>query len=133
MSQLVFNKHQVLIQIRNLQNNHFLSSEIGNRRNWSKRLETSPPERQINNTQVETHNTGNDTLTNFITVVQESLGEINPGNHLTEPSQSSNEIQVWTQAFDEKNNNRIEKMREEMGNKLKPFLQKLKPTKLHQL
>ena len=40
--------------------------------------------------------TGNETLTNFITVVQENSGENNSENLLTEPSQFSNEIQIWT-------------------------------------
>ena len=37
---------------------------------------------------------------------------------LVEPSQVSNEIQAWTETFEQKNNDRITKLREEMENKL---------------
>ena len=81
---------------------------------------------------METPNTGNGTLNNFNTVVQVSLGENNPKNQLAEPNQFSKEIQAWTQIFEQKNNDRIEKIREEMDNKLKPFLEILKPREVHQ-
>ena len=71
------------------------------------RLETPSPEKEISNT--ETHNTCNETLTNFNTVVQESLGGNNSRNRLTEPSQISIEIQSWTQIIEQKNNDRIER------------------------
>ena len=67
-------------------------------------------------------NTGKETLSNFNTVVQGSLGENNLENQLTETSQISYEIQVWTQIMKQKNNDRIETMREEMGNKLETIL-----------
>ena len=67
---------------------------MGNKRSRrSRRLETPSPERETSNMQVESPNTGNETLTNFITVLQENLGENNPRNQLIEPSQLSNEIQ----------------------------------------
>ena len=62
------------------------------------------------------------TLTNNNTVIQGNLGENNSENTLTEPSQVSNEIQVWTQIMEQKSNDRIEKMREEMDNKLEAIL-----------
>ena len=62
------------------------------------------------------------TLTNNNTVIQSILGENNSENMLTEPSQVSNEIQVWTQIMEQKSNDRIEKMREEMDNKLEAIL-----------
>ena len=66
---------------------------MGNKRNRkSRRLETPSPEREIERTQVETFITGNETLTNFNTVVQENLGENNSENQLTEPSQFSSEM-----------------------------------------
>ena len=65
-------------------------------------------------------------MTKFNTVVQESLGDNNPGNQLTEPSQISNEIQTWTQILEQKNNDRIEKMREEMDNKFEAILREKK-------
>ena len=48
--------------------------------------------------------------------VQESLGEPNLENQLKEPSQISDEIQVWTQIIERKNTERIEKMIKEMDN-----------------
>ena len=41
---------------------------------------------------------------------------------MTEPSQISNEVQAWTQIFEQKNTDRIEKMTEEMDNKLEAIL-----------
>ena len=38
--------------------------------------------------------------------------------NLLNPSQISNEIQVWIQIMEQKNNDRIEKMRERMENEL---------------
>ena len=80
----------------------------------SRIAKTASPDREVDITQVETPNAGNETLTNLNTVVQESLGE----NQLTEPSQINNEIQVWTQIMEQKTNDRIEKMREEMEKRL---------------
>ena len=60
----------------------------------SRRLETPSLEREIERTLVETSITGNETLTNSNTVVQENLSENNSENMLTEPSLVSNEIQV---------------------------------------
>ena len=70
---------------------------MGNKRNRrSRRLETPSPEREIGGIQTETHISGNVTLTNNNTVIQCNLGESNSENILTEPSQISNEIQVWS-------------------------------------
>ena len=103
---------------------------MGNRRNRrSRRLETPSPERSTDRTQVETPNTGNITLTNPDTVVQEGLGEGNSREQLVEPSQVSNEIQAWTEIFEQKNNDRITKMREEMENKLDAILMEIKTSK----
>ena len=100
---------------------------MGNKRyRRSRRLETPSLEREIERTLVETSITGNETLTNFNTVFQENLGENNSENQLTEPSLVSNEIQVWTQIMKQKNNDKIEKMREEMDNKLKAILKEVK-------
>ena len=79
--------------------------------------------------QAETPNTGNITLTNNNVVVQENLGENRFGEQLVEPSQISNEIQAWTEIFEQKNNDRIEKMREEMDNKLEAILREIKTNK----
>ena len=103
---------------------------MGNRRNRrSRRLETPSPDRDVERTQVETPNTGNETLTNFNTVVQESLGENTSGVQIIEPSQISTEIQAWTQIFEQRNNDRIEKMQEEMENKLETILREIKSNK----
>ena len=61
--------------------------------------------------------------------VQEDLGDNNPENQLAEPSQTSNEIQVWTQILEQKNNDRIAKMREEMDNKLENILKEIRSNK----
>ena len=101
-----------------------------NRRNPRfRRHETPPPDREVERTQVKTPNTGNETLTNFDTVVQESLGENNSGVQLVEASQISNEIQAWTQIFEQENNDRIDKMQEEMENKLETILREIKSNK----
>ena len=103
---------------------------MGNRRNRrSRRLETPSPDRDAERTQVEFPNTGNETLTNFNAVVQESLGENASGIQMVEPSQISTEIQAWTQIFEQRNNDRIEKMREEMENKLETILREIKSNK----
>ena len=103
---------------------------MGIRRNRrSRRLETPSPERSTDRIQVETPNTGIITLTNPDTVVQEGLGEGNSREQLVEPSQVSNEIQAWTEIFEQKNNDRITKMREEMENKLDAILMEIKTSK----
>ena len=90
---------------------------MGNKRNrQSRRLETLSPEREIERNQTETPISGIVTLTNNNIVIQIILGENNSENKLTEPSQVSNEIQVWTQIMEQKSNDRIEKMRVEMDN-----------------
>ena len=96
-------------------------------------LEIPSPERELGRTQVETPIAGNEFLSNFNTVVQETLGENNSENQLTEPSQISNEIQVWPKIMEQKSNDRIEKMREEKDIKLEAILKAiLTLTKVHQ-
>ena len=103
---------------------------MGNRRNRrSRRLETPSPDREVEVTQRGTPITGNETLTNVNTVIQRDLGEDNLENQFSEPSQISNEIQVWTQIMEQKNNDRIRKMREEMENKLEMILKEIKSNK----
>ena len=103
---------------------------MGNKRNRRpRRLETPSPERETSNTQIETPNAVNETLTNFNTVVQGNLGEKNPENQLIEPSQISNEIQAWIEIFEQKNNDRIENMRKEMDNKIEAILREIKANK----
>ena len=103
---------------------------MGNGRNRrSRRLETPSPERTVERTQVETPNTDNTILTNHKPLVQESLGENNLGDQLVEPSQISTEIQAWTQIFEQKNNDRIEKKKEEMENKLETIFEEIKSNK----
>ena len=92
-------------------------------------METPSPDREVEVTQVGTPITGNETLTNLNNVVKGSLGENNLENQLTEPSQISKEIQVWTQIMEQKNNDRIEKMREEIENKLETILKEIKSVK----
>ena len=76
---------------------------MGNKRNRrSGRLETPSPERELERMQVETSLSGDVALTNFNTVVQENSSGNNSEYHLTEPSQLSNEIYVWTQIMEQK-------------------------------
>ena len=103
---------------------------MGNKRSRrSRRLATPSPEREVSETRVGSSETGNITLTNSNLNVQESLGEPNFENQLREPSQISDEIQVWTQIVEQKNTERIEKMREEMDSKLEAFLKEIKCNK----
>ena len=65
---------------------------MGNEKNRrSRRLETPPPQREIERIQAETPISGNVTLTNINTVIQSNLGENISENILTEPSQINNE------------------------------------------
>ena len=103
---------------------------MGNKRyRQIRRLETPSPERETNNTQIETPNAGNETLTNSNVIVQERSGDGSSENHLTEPSLISNEIQVWTQIFEQKSNHRFTKMREERDNKLETILKEISTNK----
>ena len=85
---------------------------MGNKRNRrSRRPATPSPDRELNETQVETPNPGNETSTNSNVNVQEGLGENSSSNQLTELSLLNSEIQVWTQIMEQKNDSKIEKMR----------------------
>ena len=100
---------------------------MGNKRSRrSRRLETPSPSREEG---VETPNPGNMTLTNSNLVDQENLGPNILENQITEPSVISNEIQVWTQEMEKRNNDRIEKMREEIHNKFDAILREIKTSK----
>ena len=104
--------------------------EMGNKRNRrSRRLATPSPEREVNETRGDSPETGNITLTNSNLNAQESLGELNLENQLREPSQISDEMQVWTQIVERKNTERIEKMRKEMDSKLEAILKEIKYNK----
>ena len=83
----------------------------------------------MSETRVDSSETGNITLTNSNLNVQENLSEPNLENQLREPSQISDEIQVWTQIVERKNTERMEKMREEMDNKLEAILKEIKNNK----
>ena len=100
---------------------------MGNKRSRrSRRLETPSPSREEN---VESPNPGNTTLTNSNLVDQENLGPNILENQLTEPSLISNEIQVWTQEMEKRNNDRIGKMREEIDSKFEAILKEIKTNK----
>ena len=94
-----------------------------------RRHETPSLDRELSEAQVETPMHGNETLTNVSTVIQEPLGENENRSNLIEPSQISNEIQVWTENFEQKNNDRIMKMREEMENKFDAILKEIRTNK----
>ena len=95
----------------------------------SRRNETLSPDRDLGEAQVETSMQGNETSTNVSTVIQEPLGENESRSNLIEPSQISNEIQVWRENFEQKNNYRIMKMREEMENKFDAILKEIRTNK----
>ena len=100
---------------------------MGNKRSRrSRRLENPSSSREEN---VETPNPGNMTLTNSNLVDQENLGPNILENQLAEPSLISNEIQVWTQEMEKRNNDRIGKMREEMDSKFEAILKEIKTSK----
>ena len=92
-------------------------------------METPSPDRDLSEVQLETPNQGNETLTNVNTVVQESLGTDEPRPQLVKPSQISTEIQTWTENFEQKNNDRILKMREEMEIKFEAILKEITTNK----
>ena len=103
---------------------------MGNKRSRrSRRLATPSPERKVSENRADSSETGNITLTNSNLNVQENLSEPNHENQLRKPSQISDEIQVWTQIFERKNTERMEKMREEMDNKLEAILKEIKNNK----
>ena len=79
--------------------------------------------------QVETPNQGSVTLTNVNVDGQKSSGESYLRFQLTDSSQMSNEIQAWTQIFEQRNKDRITKMKEEMQNKLGVILREMKTNK----
>ena len=85
---------------------------MGNKRNRrSRRLGTPSPERSLTEVQVETPTQGNDTLVNVDPNIQDNLDNFELGSQLIEPSQLSNEIQAWTENFEQKNNDRNMKKR----------------------
>ena len=93
---------------------------MGNKRNRrSRRHETPSPDRDLSEAQIETPMQGNETFTNVSAVIQEPSGENESRFNLIEPSQISNEIQVWTENFEQKNNDRIMKMRERDGKQVR--------------
>ena len=95
---------------------------MGNERNrWSRRHETLSPDRHLSEAQVETPMQGNVTLTKISAVIQELLGGDENRPLLKEPSQISNEIQVWTENFEQKKYDRRMKIRGEMENNLMKF------------
>ena len=102
---------------------------VNKRNRRSRRLETPSPDRNPIEAQVDTSAQGNETLTNFNSVLQENLGENVSESPMVEPSQISNEIQAWTQVIEQKNNDRIERMREEIDNKFEAILKEIKSNK----
>ena len=103
---------------------------MGNKRSRrSRRLRTLSPDGNLSETQLETSTQGNDTLTNIGSNTQGTSCNDEIRTQLIEPSQISNEIQAWTNNFEQKNNDRIMKMREEMENKLEAILKEIKSNK----
>ena len=108
----------------------FSLEQDGNKRSRRSRgLGTPSPERDLSETQVETSNQGNDPFTNVESNMRENSDNNELRPQLTEPSQLGNEIQAWTENFEQKNNDRITKMREEMEINLDAFLKEIKSNK----
>ena len=89
-------------------------------------MKTLSPDGNLSETQLETSTQGNDTRTNIGSNTQGTSNNDEIRTQLIEPSQISNEIQAWTYNFEQKINDRIMKMREEMENKLEAILKKNK-------
>ena len=103
---------------------------MGNKRNRrSRRLGTPSSERSLSEVQVDTSPQGNDTLVNVDSNIQGKLDNFELRSQLIEPSQLGSEIQAWTENFEQKNNDRITKMREEIENKLDAILKEIKSNK----
>ena len=76
---------------------------MGNKRDRrSRRLGTPTPERSLTEVQVERSPQGIDTLVNVDPNVQGDLDNFELRSQLREPSQLSNEIQAWTENFEQK-------------------------------
>ena len=91
---------------------------MGNKENRrSRRLCSPSPDKDYSETQAETSTQGNDTLINADHNAQRSLDNSELRSQLNEPSQLSNEIQAWTENFEQKNNDGITKMREKRWRK----------------
>ena len=103
---------------------------MGNKRNRRpRRLRTLSPDGNLSETQLETSTQGNDTRTNIGSNTQGTSNNDEIRTQLIEPSKISNEIQAWTNNFEQKINDRIMKMREEMENKLEAILKEIKSNK----
>ena len=77
---------------------------MGNKRNRkSRRLRTLSPDGNLSETQLGTSTQGNDTLTNIGSNTQGTSNGDEIRTQLIEPSQISNEIQAWTNNFEQKN------------------------------
>ena len=95
----------------------------------SRRIATPSPERETSGTRIDSPERSNLFLTNSNLNTQESLGEPYLENQLREPSQISDEIQVWIQIVEQKNTGRKERMMEEMASKLGALLKEIKCNK----
>ena len=95
-------------------------------------METPSPARETSETQIETPNVGNMTLTNSNVFVSENLEDCSSENQLTEPCEIINEIQVRKKINEQKNNDRDDrdiKMREEMGIMLETIFKEIRANK----
>ena len=102
-----------IVQILDSTNYHFqLSKWVTRVIEGREKTRNSISGERSERTQVEIRNTGNMTLTNVISESQGNIGESNTESQQNEPCLISYEIQVWTQILEEKNNDRIGKIRE---------------------
>ena len=103
---------------------------VNKRNTRSRRQEILSPGGEENRNKADSSETGNITLTKSNLNVEETLGESHLENRLVEPSQISNENQAWTEIFEQKNDDRKSKMREEMENKLDAVLKEINQTEV---
>ena len=110
-----FYKIDEKIQIHSALQSSFLFEQTGKHEESKvkKVRDSVPEERETSEIRVETPSQNNETLTNVNLQSQKSLGEVELRPRLVEPSQVSNESQAWSVSFEQKNNDRIPKMREE--------------------
>ena len=104
---------------------------MGNKRNRrSRRQELLSPGGEENRNRADSSETGNITSTKSNLNVEETSGESYLEHRLVEPSQISNEIRAWTEIFEQMNDDRKSKMREEMENKPDAILKKINQTEV---
>ena len=101
---------------------------MGNKRNRrSRRVESQSSDRD-ENTSETSFTQGNATLVGVSENVNNTLDR-NLGSELTEPSQTSNEIEVISQRLTEQNNDKMSQIEEQLNNKFEEILKEIRTNK----